>query len=67
MQIIPGFSAISSEDHAGYVWIVTILGAVYSCMTVLVRGRIKWGLFGLDDYLIGLATVRSSMNKNIYD
>lgn len=59
MKITPALSAITPEDHAGYLWIVTITGAVYSLMAVLVRARIKWGVFGTDDYLIALATVRA--------
>lgn len=51
------FSPISSHDHAGYVWIVTILGLIYSGLGGLARARIKWGVHGVDDYLLGLATV----------
>jgi hypothetical protein len=57
MQITPGFAEISPQDHAGYLWIVTIMGFVYVFMVVLVRVRVKWGLFGVDDFLIGVATV----------
>lgn len=51
------FSPISDNDHAGYVWIVTILGLIYSGLGGLARARIKWGVHGVDDYLLGLATV----------
>lgn len=51
------FSPIDDNDHAGYVWIVTILGLIYSLLGGLVRARIKWGIHGPDDYLLGMATV----------
>lgn len=54
------FSPILENDHAGYLWIVTILGLVYSSMSTALRAYIKWGLYGPDDYCIAVATVRKS-------
>lgn len=51
------FSPIEHNDHAGYLWIVTILGIIYSSFSGLARARIKKSIYGADDYLIGLATV----------
>lgn len=51
------FSPISDDDHAGYIWIVTILGFIYSSMAVAVRGQIKWRMYGADDYLLAAAMV----------
>jgi len=51
------FSPIEYNDHAGYLWIVTILGLIYSSFSALARAGIKRGIYGVDDYLIGLATV----------
>lgn len=51
------FSPIEHNDHAGYIWIATILGMIYSSFSGLARVRIKKGIYGADDYLIGLATV----------
>ncbi|KAG6365773.1 hypothetical protein INS49_007384 [Diaporthe citri] len=51
------FSPIEYNDHAGYLWIVTILGIIYSSFSGLARARIKKGIYGADDYLIGLATL----------
>lgn len=56
----PGFATISHDDHAGYLWIVTILGALYSFLVAVVRFYIKFQILGLDDYLLGLATVSST-------
>lgn len=57
------FSPIEHNDHAGYLWIVTILGIIYSSFSGLARARIKKGIYGADDYLIGLATVSFTMNR----
>jgi hypothetical protein len=51
------FSPVEYNDHAGYLWIVTILGMIYSSFSGLARACIKRGIYGVDDYLIGLATV----------
>lgn len=53
----PGFAAISHDDHAGYLWIVTILGTLYTFVVAIVRFYIKFQILGLDDYLLGLATI----------
>lgn len=58
--IRPGFAPISHDDHAGYLWIVTILGALYTFLVAIVRFYIKFEILGLDDYLLGMATVSSS-------
>lgn len=56
--IRPAFSPISSNDLSGYVWITTLVGIVYAIMVAIVRMHIKLRVFGVDDYLLGLATVR---------
>lgn len=57
------FSPIEYNDHAGYLWIVTILGVIYSSLSGLARASIKRGIYGADDYLIGLATVSLFLNR----
>lgn len=52
------FSPIGENDHAGYLWIVTTLGIIYTGLAAALRGHIKWGLLGSDDYCLGFATVR---------
>jgi hypothetical protein len=54
---LPPFSAIHPEDQAGKVWIVTILATIYVVLSALVRGFIKRGIYGPDDYLLIAATV----------
>lgn len=51
------FSRITDVDHAGYLWIFSILATVYGCMTGLVRWHIKKGMFGMDDAIFALALV----------
>lgn len=53
------FSPITSTDHAGGLWIMTIVGLSYSWCAALIRIKIKWGMFGLDDVFFGLAMVCS--------
>jgi hypothetical protein len=57
----PPFSPISDQDHAGYLWIVTILGFIYSSMAAGLRGHIKWRLYGADDYVFAAAVVRCAI------
>lgn len=51
------FSPILNNDHAGNLWIVTILVTIYSFMVALVRIQIKWRLYSLDDHCFGVAMV----------
>lgn len=50
------FSPISSDDHAGYLWIAAILGLVYTFLSAFLRAHIKWGMYGWDDALLAMAT-----------
>jgi hypothetical protein len=50
-------SPIFDDDHAGYLWIVTTLGITYTTLSAVLRGYIKWRLFGYDDYLLAAATL----------
>ena len=54
----PPFSGLSFNDHAGQLWIVTILSLIYSLLSAMARVYIKHQMFGFDDLLLGLATVR---------
>lgn len=51
-------SPIHPDDHAGYLWITTLVGLVYSLMAAGGRAHVKRGMYAVDDYLAGLATVR---------
>lgn len=53
----PAFAPITADDHAGYLWIITILGAIYTIIVALVRVYVKYRVVGIDDYLLGIATV----------
>lgn len=64
--IRPAFSGISPDNHAGYLWIITILGDIYTVLAAFVRIFVKWGLTGIDDYLLGLATVSLTNSHMLY-
>lgn len=53
------FSPITPDDHAGSVWIATLLCLVYSVVTLALRGHLRWKMYGVDDYLALAATVKS--------
>jgi hypothetical protein len=57
LGVEPPFSAVYPDDQAGSLWIVTILATIYVLLSALVRGFIKWGIYGADDYLLAVATV----------
>ncbi|PTB72389.1 hypothetical protein M440DRAFT_68441 [Trichoderma longibrachiatum ATCC 18648] len=50
------FSRIAPNDHAGQLWIVTILSLIYSFLGAMARVYIKHQMFGFDDLLLGFAT-----------
>ncbi|KAH7136316.1 hypothetical protein EDB81DRAFT_693349 [Dactylonectria macrodidyma] len=51
------FSPVTFNDHAGQLWIVTILSLIYSALVATARAYIKYQMFGFDDILIACATV----------
>jgi len=53
----PPLSAVTADNQAGTLWIVTILTTIYVVLSATVRGFVKWGLYGADDYLLVIATV----------
>lgn len=53
------FAPITSNDQAGSIWISAILCLVYSVLVVAVRVHLRRKIYGMDDYLILAATVRS--------
>jgi urea transporter len=55
---LPRFSPVAFNDHAGQLWIVTILSLIYSSLVATARAYIKHQMFGFDDILIALAMVR---------
>lgn len=53
------FSPIHDNDHAGYIWIVTIMALTYSFAATITRVLIKMSMFGTDDYLLVASMVCS--------
>jgi hypothetical protein len=52
------FSPVTFNDHAGQLWIVTVLSLIYSMLVALARLYIKYHKFGFDDSFFALAMVR---------
>lgn len=59
------FSPITFNDHAGKLWIVTILALIYSSLAVMARAYIKYKMLGLDDLFLALATVRKPIRNPV--
>ncbi|KAF2668449.1 hypothetical protein BT63DRAFT_479856 [Microthyrium microscopicum] len=51
------FAPITKLDHSGYIWIASLLSAVYSTLSLWARIHIKRAYFGLDDWVCAGATV----------
>lgn len=51
------FSPITETDHAGFIWVVTIIGTSYTALSLLLRVWIKYRVYGWDDALIAAGTV----------
>ncbi|OCK78851.1 hypothetical protein K432DRAFT_383549 [Lepidopterella palustris CBS 459.81] len=51
------FSEVTDDNHAGTIWIVAILCLIYSVLTFITRGFIKWKMIGIDDYVLIAAQV----------
>jgi hypothetical protein len=50
-------SPITPDDHAGKLWILTILSLIYTLQVAVARIYIKYRMFGIDDALYGVAIV----------
>ncbi|KAK1252114.1 hypothetical protein MKX08_003301 [Trichoderma sp. CBMAI-0020] len=57
MNSASAFSPVTFNDHAGKLWIVTILALIYSTLAVMARAYIKYKMLGLDDLFLALATI----------
>jgi hypothetical protein len=51
------FSEVTDSNHAGVTWIIALLCLVYSVLTYITRGFIKWHMLGWDDLAITIAQV----------
>jgi hypothetical protein len=54
------FAQITPDDHAGSVWIASILCLIYSVLTLALRGHLRLRIYGLDDYIALAATVSNN-------
>ncbi|KAH7205335.1 hypothetical protein BKA60DRAFT_526687 [Fusarium oxysporum] len=51
------FSPVTFNDHAGQLWIVTVLSLIYSMLVALARLYIKYHKFSFDDSFFALAMI----------
>jgi len=54
VEDIPGV-----QDQA-WLWAISILAIVYSVLVLIIRGVIKWGCFGVCDWVLLAAYVSTS-------
>ncbi|KAF2639092.1 hypothetical protein P280DRAFT_550562 [Massarina eburnea CBS 473.64] len=54
---LPPLSAVTLDDQAGRLWIVTILAFIYVLLSAITRAVIKRGSIGLDDVLLFVGTL----------
>ncbi|PTD06127.1 hypothetical protein FCULG_00012414 [Fusarium culmorum] len=50
-------SPLTPDDHAGKLWIVTILSLIYTLHVAVARVYIKYRMLGVDDALYGVAVL----------
>jgi hypothetical protein len=61
------FSTYTPDDHGGVIWTTSLICAVYTTLTFLLRGYIKRKAYGLDDLVFAVATVGSFMMSKVTD
>lgn len=56
-------SPVTAHDHAGYIWIVTILSLIYSSLATIIRIGVNFRIYGVDDFLLFFAMVRLDLPR----
>lgn len=67
---IPGdrFAEITPDDHAGSIWIASILCLIYSILTLALRGHLRRKVYGWDDYIaLGATVLKTTFEIQIID
>ncbi|KAF2473847.1 uncharacterized protein BDR25DRAFT_256791 [Lindgomyces ingoldianus] len=57
MMVGNTFSEITENNHAGVIWVISLLCMIYSVLTLFARGVIKWHMVGPDDVALVAAQV----------
>ena len=60
--IAGGFGTPDSNDRRPWLWVASIVSLSYGILTMLVRVFAKWGLLGVEDYLLAPAYVRAAVS-----
>jgi hypothetical protein len=51
------FAPVTPDNQSGSVWIATLLCLIYSTLVLVVRGHLRWNMYGLDDWFAAAAVV----------
>ncbi|KAK6389870.1 hypothetical protein LTR65_006140 [Meristemomyces frigidus] len=57
---IPGtrfFTQVTEQNHAGWLYIVTLMSLCYVIVVIAVRFVVKYGMYGRDDWALLVATI----------
>jgi hypothetical protein len=57
------FAPITPNDHAGSIWIATLVCLVYTFIVFITRAFLRRKMYGIDDYLVLGATVCHSLSN----
>lgn len=51
------FAQDSADSHQAWLWVTSLLALIYSLLVIIIRIIIKWGVFGMCDWVLALAYV----------
>lgn len=58
------FTVVTDTNRAGWLWIVGLLSLIYPLFSCWVRLHVRRGMYDIDDWAIGGATVRPNPNQS---
>ncbi|TKX18674.1 hypothetical protein C1H76_9464 [Elsinoe australis] len=53
------FAQDSADSHQAWLWVTSLLALIYSLLVIIIRIIIKWGVFGMCDWVLALAYLLS--------
>jgi hypothetical protein len=51
------FAPVTPDNQSGSVWISSLLCLIYSTLVLVVRGHLRWKMYGTDDWFAAAAVV----------
>lgn len=52
------FSEITVHNHQAWLWNISLMSLTFAFLTLGMRLIVKWRMYGIDDWALGLAYVR---------